>query len=264
MLLAVDVGNSQTVIGLFEGDRIVRQWRLTSQATRTADEIGLVMSSLLNEASIEPARITRMAIASVVPSLTPEYRAMGERVFGTDPLNIDGEVDTGIPLDVDDPSSVGPDRIVNVVAAKAFHGTPAVVIDMGTATTFDVLDEAGRYRGGAIAPGIGISAEALFQRGARLARVELKAPGKAIGRTTEEHIQAGIFFGAVGQIDEITRRILSEMGGSPKVIATGGMARPISAESQVIQVVDPDLTLHGIRLVDERHAKRPGRLGGGA
>lgn len=255
MLLAIDVGNSQTVIGLFDGDRIARQWRITSQATRTADECGLLVSSLLRDASLEPRRITRVAIASVVPSLTPEYRRMGERVFGVEALSIDGTVDTGVPLLVDDPTSVGADRIVNAVAARSRHGVPAIVIDMGTATTFDVLDASGNYLGGAIAPGIAISAEALFVRGARLARVELKCPERVIGKTTEEHLQSGIFFGAVGQIDEIVRRIQKEMGGKPKVIATGGMAEPIGAASRGIEIVDPDLTLHGIRLVAERALK---------
>jgi type III pantothenate kinase len=252
MLLAIDVGNSQTVIGLFDKDRIVRQWRITSQATRTADECGLLVSNLLRDATVDPKRVGRVAIASVVPSLTPEFRTMGERLFGVTPLSIDGSVDTGIPLEVQDPSSVGPDRIVNVVAAKALYGAPAIVIDMGTATTFDVLDAKGSYVGGAIAPGIAISAEALFVRGARLARVELKPPARAIGKTTEEHLQSGIFLGAVGQIDEIVRRIAREMGGIPRVIATGGMAAPIGEASSVIEVVDPDLTLHGIRLVEER------------
>lgn len=252
MLLAVDIGNSQTVIGLFEGESIVRQWRITSQATRTADECQFLVASLLREAGIDPLRIGRMAMASVVPSLTPEFRIMAERLFGVAPLTIDGSVDTGVPLLVNDPSSVGPDRIVNVVAARARHGAPAVVIDMGTATTFDVLDASGNYLGGAIAPGVAIAAEALFVRGARLARVELKRPARAIGKTTEEHLQSGIFFGAVGQIDEIVRRIVDEIGGQPKVIATGGLAGPIGAASSTIQTVDHDLTLHGIRIVEER------------
>jgi len=252
MLLAVDVGNSQTVVGLFDGETIVRQWRMTSQATRTADECGLLVSALLRDAGVPPARITRMALASVVPALTPEFRVMGERLFSVSPLIIDGTVDTGIPLKVHDPSSVGADRIVNVVAAKARHGAPAIVVDLGTATSFDVLDSSGAYLGGAIAPGIGISAEALLVRGARLARVELKPPERAIGKTTEEHLQSGIFYGAVGQIDEIVKRIAAEMGGTPRVIATGGLAGPIGAASSTIQTVDPDLTLHGIRLVEER------------
>jgi type III pantothenate kinase len=252
MLLAVDIGNSQSVVGLFDGDTIVRQWRITSQASRTADECQLLVSSMLREAGIDPTRIGRMAMASVVPSLTPEFRTMGERLFGVAPLTIDGSIDTGVPLLVHDPSSVGPDRIVNVVAARARHGVPAIVIDMGTATTFDVLDASGNYLGGAIAPGVQVAAEALFVRGARLARVELKRPAQAIGKTTEEHLQSGIFFGAVGQIDEIVRRIAEEMGGRPRVIATGGLAGPIGAASSTIQNVDPDLTLHGIRLVEER------------
>lgn len=252
MLLAVDVGNTQTVIGIFDGDSLSRQWRLTSQAMRTADECGLMLASLLREAAIEPRRIGRMALASVVPSLTPEYCEMGKRLLGAPPLVIDGRLDTGVPLLVDDPTSVGADRIVNVVAARARHGCPAVVVDLGTANTFDVLDAGGNYLGGAIAPGIGISAEALFVRGARLARVELKAPDSAIGRTTEEHLQAGIFFGAVGQIDAIVGRIVAQLGGRPVVVATGGLSRAIGKHSKTIQIVDPDLTLHGIRLVDER------------
>jgi type III pantothenate kinase len=252
MLLAIDIGNSQTVVGLFEGDRIRSQWRLTSQMTRTADELALQLRALLAEEGLAPGAVTRFAVASVVPGLTPEYRRVGEELFRTPTVVIDGTTDTGIPLLVPDPRSVGPDRIVNLVGALARHGAPAVVVDLGTATTFDALDTEGAYVGGAIAPGIGISAEALFQRGARLARVELMAPDRVIGRTTEEHLQSGIFFGAVGQIDEIVRRIRAEMGGTPRVIATGGLAEVVAAHSATIDVVDPDLTLHGIRLVEER------------
>lgn len=252
MLLAVDIGNSQTVVGLFEGDRIRRQWRLTSQMTRTADEVALQIRALLAEGGLVPGAVTRFAVASVVPGLTPEYRRVGEELLGTPTTVIDGDTDTGIPLRVPDPRSVGPDRIVNLVGALARHGAPALVIDLGTATTFDALDAGGAYIGGAIAPGIGISAEALFLRGARLARVELMAPERVIGRTTEEHLQSGIFFGAVGQIDEIVRRMRLEMEGAPRVIATGGLAGVVAAHSATIDVVDPDLTLHGIRLVEER------------
>lgn len=253
MLLAVDIGNSQTVVGILEGKKIVTQWRLTSQLTRTADEIGLQMRALLSDAGISPAGIRRMAMASVVPALTPEFCRFGEEGLGVPTLVIDGSTDTGVPLEVPDPGSVGPDRIVNVVAARFLHGAPAIVIDLGTATTFDALDERGAYIGGAIAPGIGISAEALFHRGARLARVEIRPPARAIGRTTEEHLQAGIFFGAVGQIDEIVRRMVAEMGGTPRVLATGGLSSVVAGYSATIQATDPDLTLHGIRLVEERH-----------
>ena len=252
MLLAVDIGNSQMVVGILDGPKIVTQWRLTSQATRTADEIGLQIRALLSDASILPAMIRRMALASVVPALRPEFRRFGAEGLGVPTLVIDGDTVTGVPLDVPDPGSVGPDRIVNVVAARFLHGAPAIVIDLGTATTFDALDERGAYIGGAIAPGIGISAEALFHRGARLARVEIRPPERAIGRTTEEHLQSGIFFGAVGQIDEIVRRMAAEMGGEPRILATGGLSGLVAGYSATIQTIDPDLTLHGIRLVEER------------
>ena len=253
MLLAVDIGNTQTVVGILDGGTIVRQWRLTSQLTRTADEIGLQLGALLTDGGVRPADIRRMAIASVVPGLTPEFRRMGEERLGVPTLVIDGHTDTGVPLDVPDPASVGPDRIVNVVGALARHGKPAIVVDLGTATTFDALDARGAYIGGAIAPGIGISAEALFARGARLARIEIRPSARVIGKTTEEHLQAGIFFGAVGQIDEIVRRMAAEMGGSPVVVATGGLSGVVAAHSSTLKVVDPDLTLHGIRMVEERH-----------
>jgi type III pantothenate kinase len=253
MLLAVDIGNTQTVVGLLDGESIVRQWRLTSQAGRTADEIALQLRALLADAGLERSGIARMAIASVVPNLTPEYRRFGAEALGVPTLVIDGHTDTGVPIDVPDPGSVGPDRIVNVVAARVRHGAPAIVIDLGTATTFDALDASGTYIGGAIAPGIGISAEALFSRGARLARIEIRPPARVIGKTTEEHLQAGIFFGAVGQIDEIVRRMAAEMGGKPRIVATGGLSGAVAGYSATIEAVDPDLTLHGIRLVEERH-----------
>jgi type III pantothenate kinase len=252
MLLAIDIGNSETVVGFFDGQDLVHQWRMTSKSPRTADEFHLLVLSLLRESQVDRSRVQRVAVASVVPSLTPEFVAMSERLFGVTPLVIDGRVDTGVPLNVDDPTSVGADRIVNLVGAKARHGAPAIVVDLGTATTFDALDAGGVYQGGAIAPGVGISAEALFQRGARLARVELKPPPRAIGKTTEEHLQAGIVFGQVGQIDEIVKRIAAEMGGKPKVVATGGLAPVLAPHSCTIDVIDPDLTLHGIRLVEER------------
>jgi len=252
MLLAIDIGNSETVVGFFDGDRIVERWRLTSKSPRTADEFRLLLMSLLRESGIERRRVGRVAVASVVPGLTPAFTEMSRDLFAAEPLLIDGSTDTGVPLNVNDPKSVGPDRIVNVVAAKALYGLPAIVLDLGTATTFDVVDADGVYQGGAIAPGIGVSAEALFERGARLARVEIRPPARAIGKTTEEHLQSGIFFGAVGQIDEIVRRLASEMDGEPKVVATGGLSAAVKPHSQTIGIHDPDLTLVGIRLVDER------------
>ncbi|TPW02446.1 MAG: type III pantothenate kinase, partial [bacterium] len=192
----------------------------------------LQIRGLLTDAAVPPAAIRRMALASVVPALTPVFRRFGEEGLGVPTLVIDGDTDTGVMLDVPDPGSVGPDRIVNVVAARFRHGAPAI--------------------GGAIAPGIGIAAEALFNRGARLARVEIRAPKQAIGRTTEEHLQSGIFFGTVGQIDEIVRRMAAEMGGKPRVLATGGLVNLVAGYSATIQTIDPDLTLQGIRLVEER------------
>ncbi len=256
MLLAIDIGNSETVIGFFEGSRIVERWRMTSRSPRTADEFRLLLMSLLRESGVERKRVGRVAVASVVPGLTPAFAGMARDLFSVEPLLIDGATDTGITLNVSDPKSVGPDRIVNVVAARAEYGVPAIVLDLGTATTFDAIDADGVYQGGAIAPGIGISAEALFERGARLSRVEIKPPPRAIGKTTEEHLQAGIFYGAVGQIDEIVRRMIEELGGTPEVIATGGLSAAIAPHSQTIRILDPDLTLKGIRLIDER-------LGGG-
>jgi type III pantothenate kinase len=252
MLLAIDVGNTETTVGFFEGEALVHEWRLSSQAARTADECALLIGLLLREAGRGKGDVKQVGLASVVPALTPAYRAMSERLFDVAALSIDGSTDTGVPLLVPDPMSVGPDRIVNLVGALKRHGAPAVVVDLGTATTFDVLDAGGRYLGGAIAPGIQISSEALFQRGARLARVELRPPRRAIGTTTEEHLQTGIFFGAVGQIDEIVRRLLTEMGGPAHVVATGGLAGPVAAHSATVGTVDPDLTLHGIRLIVER------------
>jgi len=251
MLLAIDVGNTHTVAGLFSGETLEHSWRLTSSATYTTDELVLLYRQVLESAGREPAAVTGLAVCSVVPALTAEYRELGRRLFGCDTLVIDHVAVPGLRILNHDPASVGADRLVNAVAATAAYGNPVVVVDMGTATTFDVVDADGAYAGGVIAPGPATSAQALFQKGARLARVEIREPERVVGRTTEESIQAGVFFGAVGSVDTLVELIFEEMrfpAGTP-VVATGGLAEAIARRSRTITAVDPALTLNGIRRV---------------
>lgn len=254
MLLAIDAGNSQTVIGLYRNQQLAAHWRLTSSREQTDDEIAVLLRTLLRDVGEDPAAVTEVAVCSVVPALTTAYRELGASLFGTEPLIIDHRTADDLPILVDDPSSVGADRIANAVAARKHHGKPVIVVDLGTATTFDVVDGDGAYAGGVIAPGIGISANALFQRGARLGRVEIREPERMVGRTTEESIQAGIFYGAVGGVDHLVAGIVQEMGFPEDlpVVATGGLASAIASASSRITAVDEHLTLEGIRLVAER------------
>lgn len=257
MLLAIDVGNSQTAIGLFEGDSLAAHWRLTSFPNQTGDEIAVLLQVLLQGSGHGAGDLHGIALASVVPSITPEYREVGRRL-GCEVLVIDHASVPDLPVLYHDPASVGADRLVNAVAARAAYGAPVIVVDLGTATTFDVVNAAGEYAGGVIAPGIATSANALFQRGARLAKVEIRKPAHAVGRTTEESLQSGIFYGAVGSVDALVRRIVSEMGFPPDlaVVATGGLAAAIAGESGTVTAVDEHLTLEGIRLVWSRAAGR--------
>jgi type III pantothenate kinase len=254
MLLALDVGNTETSVGLFEGAVLRRHWRLTTGAGRTGDEIGVALYALLASEGIDPGAVTGMAVSTVVPDLIAAYRGVGRRLLGADPLVIDHTTVPGIRIQHLDPATVGPDRLVNAVAVAAGYGTPALVVDLGTATTVDVIGEGGDYLGGLIAPGVTTAADALFRAGARLARVEIKAPSRVVGRSTEECMQSGIFYGAVGGVDAMVRRVIREQGFSPDVpvVATGGLAASIADASETITAVDPALTLTGIRLVWER------------
>jgi type III pantothenate kinase len=251
-ILAVDIGNTQTVLGVLEKDRLHSLFRLTSLAGRTSDELFATVEPLLREylASIKDSG--RVAIASVVPTLTPAYEELALRFAGSAPTVVTADLPLPIRIDVPDPGSVGADRIANAVAVAYLHKLPAVVVDLGTATTFDVVLPGPRYVGGVIAPGVMTSAEELFRRGARLAKVELRPPESVIGRTTEESIQSGVLFGAGGQIDGILARIFRELGSRPTVVATGGLATLVATTSRYLRRVDPGLTLQGLRIIDER------------
>ncbi|WP_324715997.1 type III pantothenate kinase [Carboxydochorda subterranea] len=258
MLLAVDVGNTTTGVAVYEGERLVHHWWLTTFRERTADELALTLSGLMHLDGASPARLTGAAISSVVPSQTEPWRAACRRFFGIEPLVIGPETPAGVKIGYRFPEELGADRIVNAAAAVHLYGAPVVVVDFGTATTFDVVDARGEYVGGAIAPGVGISAEALFERAARLPRVELSRPPSVIGRTTAESIQSGIVFGFAGQVDGIVRRILKSVGGKARVVATGGLASLIAPECETVEETNPLLTLEGLRLIFARHqASRP-------
>jgi type III pantothenate kinase len=258
MLLALDVGNTNVTIGVFDGDRLVHNWRLAALRERTADELGIFATRLFEQTNVAISAVNGIAVASVVPPLTRPIEEMCERYFGHRALLVDA-TNAGIPITYSPATDVGADRIVNAVAAREKYGKgmtiPLIVVDFGTGTTFDVISREGVYIGGVICPGIGISAEALFQRAARLPRVEVRQPPGVVGQTTVHAMQAGLFFGYVEMVDGLVRRIRSEIAGGEQaiVIATGGLAEVLSSETRSIQHVDPNLTLDGLRLIWERN-----------
>ncbi|MCX6551079.1 MAG: type III pantothenate kinase [Acidobacteria bacterium] len=259
MLLAIDIGNTNIVLGVFKGQTLGQSWRLATSRERTADELGLMVSQLLERAAIKPAAIDGVIMASVVPPLTATMIDMSERYLGMRPLNLEPGVETGMPVLYENPAEVGADRIVNGIAAYEAYGrarqTPLVVLDFGTATTFDAISARGEYLGGVICPGIQISADALFQRAARLPRIDVRKPAHVIGRTTVTSMQSGLFFGYVGMVEGLVHRIRRELGGAAYCVATGGLADVISPETDVVDAVDRDLTLQGLRLVWERNQR---------
>jgi type III pantothenate kinase len=253
-LLAVDVGNTNTVLGLWEGEELVRHWRLTSRRDATADEIVLSVRGLLESGPTRaPLPSMRVIVASVVPSLRFPMRQAFRQIVDREPVFVEPGIKTGMPILYDVPQEVGADRIVNAVAAHARVGGPCIVVDFGTATTFDVVTAKGEYAGGVIVPGIAISAEALFEKAARLWRVEIRRPERVIGKTTAGSIQSGLYFGYLSLVDGMIDRISAEIGGKPRVIATGGLAELFGGGSERIDEVDPLLTLQGLRLIDERN-----------
>jgi len=254
MLLAIDIGNTHTVVGLFEGDELRHRWRMASDARRTSDEFGILIRELCGQSGVEFSDIRGVVVCSVVPALTSALADMADRLLGVTPVVVGPELELGITIDYFDPKEVGPDRLANAVAVHETIEGPVIVVDFGTATTFDAVTADGHYLGGAIAPGIVTSAESLFRRGALLPRVAVDAPPNVMGRTTEEAMRSGIVFGAVGQVDEIVRRIIEEWGESPSVIATGGLAGTIAAFSKTIESVEPDLTLTGLVAIHRRVA----------
>ena len=252
-LLVVDVGNSETVVGIVESGEVRRFWRLTS-GRMTADEADLRIGSLLAAAELEPRAIAGTVVCSVAPSLTMAWLEALRRRSSKPPVEVGPGSAKSLPIRYHDRSAVGADRIANAIAARTLYGTPAIVVDLGTATTFDCVSQQGAYLGGVISPGVMTSAEELFRRAARIPKVELRRPVRALGRTTEEALQAGVLWGAAGQVDALVRRLALEMKGTPHVIATGGLASVIAPECETINRVDETLTLKGMALIWEENA----------
>ena len=251
MLLAIDIGNTNVTLGVFDKEELRATWAIATDIKKTADEYAVFLMNLLPRDGLDLKDVDQISIACVVPPLLATMEDMCNRYFKTQPLVVGPGVKTGVRVCTDNPREVGADRIVNVAAAHRIYGGPAIIIDFGTATTFDVLSKNGDYLGGAIAPGIVISAEALFTRASKLPRIELIPPEKAIGKNSVEAMQAGIMFGYAGLIENLVGRIRKEMGGKAKVIATGGLSAVIASETPVIEIVDKNLTLVGLRLIHE-------------
>ncbi len=253
LLLTIDLGNTNTVLGVFEGAELRAHWRLATRREQTADEYGILVRNLFASSGLAPAGIEGVALASVVPPLTPVLVALSKQYLNLEPLVVEPGVRTGMPILYEPPGDVGADRIVNGVAAFAAYGGPVIVVDFGTATTLDVVTRKGEYLGGVICPGVGISADALFQRAARLPRVDVRHPGKVIGRSTVASIQSGMYFGFAAMVEGLIARLRAELGEPARVVATGGLVETLAGEIPSIEAVDPVLTLTGLRLIWERN-----------
>src|SRR2546423_5297415 len=253
MLLTIDVGNTNSVLGVFRGEELVANWRLTTAREQTVDEYGVLTRNLFTLAGLDRDAITGVIISSVVPPVNRTLAEMSRVYLGKKALFVEMGVKTGMAVLVDNPSEVGADRIVNGVAAFHQYGGPCIVVDFGTAITFDVISAKGEYVGGVIAPGLGIASEALFARAAKLPRVEIKDPGKVIGTNTVTHMQAGLYYGAVDMVDGMLTRMKAELGGKPKVVATGGQAKLVAKGSKHIENTDEFLTLEGLRLILDKN-----------
>ena len=257
MLLAIDVGNTNIVLGVFDGEELRASWRLLTLRERTADEVGLMVTGLFAHDRIDPKSLSAVVMGSVVPPLTPIMLDMTRRYFGCDPLTVDPTSNAGMPILYKNPAEVGADRIANSIAAYERYGKssrlPLIIADLGTATTFDAVTAEGEYLGGVICPGPQIAADALFQRAARLPRVEVRKPATVVGRTTVGAIESGLFYGYLAMVEGLMKRIADELGGRVTGIATGGLAPLVVPETTVFEAIEPDITLHGLRIVWERN-----------
>ena len=253
MILAIDAGNSNLKLGLFRGAELVAQWRLVTDREKTAAQYGREISELFTRTGVEVKTVEGIAIASVVPQLDGALAEIAANDFGITPLFVDHTTDTGLKLLYDTPSELGADRIVDAAGALAKYGAPCIVVDFGTATTFNAVSAAHEYLGGVIAPGVMISAEALFSRTAKLPRVEIKPPEKVIATSTRGAMQSGLYYGYAGLVDRVLEQMIAELGSQPRVIATGGHAPVIASASKFIEKIDATLTLDGLRLIYERN-----------
>jgi type III pantothenate kinase len=255
MLLTIDIGNTNITLGVYDGEVLGPRWRLATEHNRMSDEYGIMLVNLFQHAGVARDAIHGIALASVVPPLTSTFQQACEKYLGRQPLVVDAGVKTGVRVKYDDPKGVGADRVVDAAAVQKLYGGPACIVDLGTGTTFDAISAEGDYLGGAIAPGLGIAADALFQRTAKLPKVDLVRPPTAIGRNTVHAIQSGLIFGYVGLVEGMVARFRSELGPSMKVIATGGLANILAEETRVFDVIAPWLTLDGLKIVWELNRK---------
>lgn len=253
MILAIDVGNTHIVLGALNHKQLLGHWRLSTDRLRTADEYGVLLKEMFKLSGLEMSEVQAIIMASVVPPINITLETMAQKYFGLTILQVGPGIKTGISIKIESPRELGADRIVNAVAGYAQYGGPLIIVDFGTATTFCCINEKGEYLGGAIAPGIAISTEALFQRAAKLPRVEMIKPASVIGRNTISSMQSGIIFGFAGQVDAIVGKMQQELGGKAKVIATGGLASVMAEETHCIDKVDPILTLTGLQIIYERN-----------
>ncbi len=249
MLLCVDIGNTNIVMGLYRGEELVTHWRISTDHQKMPDEYGLLLLNLMALQGFQASDVDGIALASVVPPLTDTFIEMLRQYLRVEPLVVGAGIKTGVPIRYDNPRDVGADRVVNAVAGFRLYGGPACIVDFGTATTFDAISAKGEYLGGAIAPGIRVAAEALFQRTAKLPRIDLQRPAHAIGTNTVDSMRSGIFFGYVGLVEGMVVRFRAELGPEMRVIATGGLAGVVAQETKVIEIVDPWLTLKGLRMI---------------